>query len=125
LSSVNLEGDLGEAGVDSGTRWFLAAARRGAGGGGRSGVWVRRLLPRQRRTAVDRPVVVVVAATGGHALDGGEEAGWAGRVVLRSSSRWTDVHNALCHPVPISILKARDREPSRRCRFLSILLYFF
>jgi hypothetical protein len=30
LSSVNMEGDLGEAGVYSGTWWFLAAA--GAGG---------------------------------------------------------------------------------------------
>jgi hypothetical protein len=37
-------------------------------------------LVRQRMTGVDGPVA---AAAGGRALDGGEEAGWARRVVLR------------------------------------------
>jgi hypothetical protein len=129
LSNVNLEGDLGEAGVCSnGTRWFLAAADA-AGGVTRVGsagccyglVW-------QRRTAVDGPVAA--AAAGDCALDGGEEAGWARRVMLRPTllvfGRGRGCRPAaLYHPVPIRILKARGREPSRRCRFLYILLFFF
>jgi hypothetical protein len=88
LSSVNLEGDLGEAGADSnGTRWFLAATSAAGGVTGAGSAGCCGGLVRQRRIGMDGPVAD--AAAGGRALDGGGEVGWARRVVLGS---------ALCRP---------------------------
>jgi hypothetical protein len=72
---------------------------------------------------VDGPVAA--AAAGDRALDDGEEADWARRVMLRSTllvfGRGRGRRpTALYHPVPITIFKARGREPSR----LPFSLYF-
>jgi len=126
LSSANLEGDLGEAGADSawksGTRCFLAAgggAEGGVTGAGSAGCCSG--LVRQRRVGVDGlllllmppPVAAVLTAEKKPPVPAarGLGASWGcGRRFLflasrsRSSSRWTDVHSALRHPVPILVL---------------------
>jgi len=122
LSSANLEGDLGEAGADSawkrGTRCFRAGA--GAEGGGVTGAGSAGCcsgLVRQRRVGVDGllllpPVAALLTAEKKPPplVLRGLGASCCGRRFLflasrsRSSSRWTDVHSALRHPVPMILL---------------------
>jgi hypothetical protein len=118
LSSANLEGDLGEAGADSacisGTRWFLAGAGAEGGVTGAGSAGCCSGLVRQRRTGVDGLLLLPVAALltaekkpVAVAVPRGLGASCCGRRFLvlasrsGSSSRWTDVHSALRHPVPI------------------------
>jgi hypothetical protein len=135
LSSANLEGDLGETGADSacisGTRWFLAGAGAEGGVTGAESAGCCSGLVRQRRAGVDGLLPLPLAAPPPAAalltaekkpaaVPRGLGASYCGRRFLvlasrsGSSSRWTDVHSALRHPIPIPSPRSWLVRPSKQ-----------